>query len=55
MINNDVLRSVRFMLNVDDAKLVAIIKLGGGEVTRPQVTASSSAKTSPASCPATTW
>jgi uncharacterized protein YehS (DUF1456 family) len=39
MINNDVLRSVRFMLKVDDAKLAAIIKLGGGEVTRPQVTA----------------
>lgn len=39
MMNNDVLRSVRFMLNVDDAKLTAIIKLGGGEVTRPQVTA----------------
>lgn len=40
MINNDVLRSVRFMLNVDDTKLTAIIKLGGGgEVTRPQVTA----------------
>jgi uncharacterized protein YehS (DUF1456 family) len=39
MINNDVLRSVRFMLNVDDAKLAALIKLGGKEVTRPQVTA----------------
>lgn len=39
MINNDVLRSVRFMLNVDDAKLAAIVKLGGGEVTRPQMTA----------------
>ena len=39
MINNDVLRSVRFMLNVDDAKLAVIIKLGGMEVTRPQVTA----------------
>ena len=30
MINNDVLRSVRFMLKIDDAKLAALIKLGGG-------------------------
>ena len=30
MINNDVLRSVRFMLKIDDAKLAAIITLGGG-------------------------
>lgn len=39
MINNDVLRSVRFMLKTDDAKLAAIIKLGGGEISRAEVTA----------------
>lgn len=38
MINNDVMRSVRFMLKLDDTRLAAIIKLGGGEVTRVQVT-----------------
>lgn len=38
MINNDVLRSVRFMLKVDDAGLAAIIKLGGGSVTAAQLT-----------------
>lgn len=37
MIHNDVLRSVRFMLNVDDAKLAAIARLGGKDVTRQQV------------------
>ncbi len=39
MINNDVLRSVRFMLKVDDAAIAALIKLGGGEVSREDVTA----------------
>lgn len=38
MINNDVLRSLRFMLKTDDATLAAIITLGGGTATRPQVT-----------------
>ena len=32
MINNDVLRSVRFMLKVGDSTLSEIIKLGGGAV-----------------------
>ena len=32
MINNDVLRSVRFMLKIDDAALAALVTLGGGEV-----------------------
>jgi uncharacterized protein YehS (DUF1456 family) len=39
MINNDVLRSVRFMLKTDDTTLAKLIKLGRGEVTREQVTA----------------
>ena len=37
MIHNDVLRSVRFMLNIDDAKLAAIAALGGQQVTRQQM------------------
>jgi uncharacterized protein YehS (DUF1456 family) len=32
MINNDVLRSVRYMLSINDAKMVEIVKLGGFEV-----------------------
>ena len=38
MINNDVLRSVRFMLKTDDARLAAIIKMGGAEISRVEVT-----------------
>ncbi len=38
MINNDVMRSVRFMLKLDDARIAALIKLGGLEISRPQVT-----------------
>jgi uncharacterized protein YehS (DUF1456 family) len=33
MIHNDVLRSIRYMLNVYDETLVSIIRLGGGEVS----------------------
>lgn len=32
MINNDVLRSVRYMLSINDAKMVEIAKLGGFDV-----------------------
>lgn len=39
MINNDVLRSVRFMLNISEFKLVEIVELGGGEVTQPKMNA----------------
>ena len=39
MINNDVLRSVRHMLNISETKLAEIIKLGGGSVTPEQMTA----------------
>jgi uncharacterized protein YehS (DUF1456 family) len=31
--NNDVLRSVRYLLNVPDSKLADIVRLGGGEVS----------------------
>lgn len=39
MISNDVLRSVRFMLNVGESTLSEIIRLGGGAVAPMQVTA----------------
>ena len=37
MINNDVLRSVRYMLDISDAKVVELIKLSGLEVTKDDV------------------
>lgn len=39
MINNDVLRSIRYMLNVSEFQLVEIVKLGGGAVTQPEMNA----------------
>ncbi|MGI4838574.1 MAG: DUF1456 family protein [Janthinobacterium lividum] len=39
MIQNDVLRSVRYMIDIGDAKVVELIKLGGGEATREEVAA----------------
>lgn len=39
MINNDVIRSIRFMLNVSEFKLVEIVKLGGGEVSQAKMNA----------------
>lgn len=39
MINNDVIRSVRYMLNISEFKLVEIVKLGGGDVTQAQMNA----------------
>lgn len=39
MIHNDVLRSVRYMLNVYDDTLVSMIRLGGGEATIDDVRA----------------
>jgi len=39
MINNDVLRSVRFMLNVDETAIAAIVALGGLDVSRADVIA----------------
>ena len=39
MINNDVIRSIRYMLNISEFKLVEIIKLGGGEATQQQINA----------------
>ncbi|NBB08294.1 DUF1456 family protein [Pseudomonas sp. SLFW] len=39
MMNNDVLRSIRYMLDISDAKVVDIAKLGGIEVTKAQVIA----------------
>ena len=37
MIHNDVLRSVRYMLDISDNKMVEIIKLGGMEVALADV------------------
>lgn len=39
MINNDVIRSIRYMLSISEFKLVEIVKLGGGEVTQSQMNA----------------
>lgn len=39
MTHNDVLRSLRYLLNVPDAKLGDIIRLGGGEVSRDELVA----------------
>lgn len=39
MIHNDVLRSVRYMLNVDEGALVSIIALAGLELSRDDVAA----------------
>ena len=39
MINNDVIRSIRFMLNVSEFKLVEIVELGGGKVTQNKMNA----------------
>lgn len=39
MINNDVLRSVRYMLNVSEFKLVEIIQLGGGDISQATLNA----------------
>ncbi|MFK3797880.1 MULTISPECIES: DUF1456 family protein [unclassified Pseudomonas] len=39
MMNNDVLRSIRYTLNISDGKLADIIKLGGLDVTKAQVIA----------------
>lgn len=37
MINNDVLRSIRYIINVSDQKLIEIIALSGGTVTLPTI------------------
>lgn len=39
MINNDVLRSLRYTLDVSDAQLAAIFELGGQTITEAEVTA----------------
>lgn len=39
MINNDVIRSVRYMLNISEFKLVEIVQLGGGDITQAQMNA----------------
>lgn len=39
MLNNDVIRSIRYILNVSEFKLVEIAKLGGGEVTQAKMNA----------------
>ncbi len=39
MINNDVIRSIRYMLNISEFKLVEIVELGGGKVTQSDMNA----------------
>jgi uncharacterized protein YehS (DUF1456 family) len=39
MNNNDVIRAVRYILNVSEFKLVEIAELGGGKVTQPKINA----------------
>ncbi|MES2854979.1 MAG: DUF1456 family protein [Bdellovibrionota bacterium] len=39
MLNNDVLRSVRYMLNIPESKMIEIIKLGGGSATPQEMSA----------------
>src|SRR3989338_5079418 len=39
MINNDVLRSVRYMLDISDAKIVEIARLAGHSLDKDQVSA----------------
>ena len=39
MINNDVLRSVRYMLDISDAKIVEITRLAGHSLDKDQVSA----------------
>jgi len=37
MYNNDVLRSLRYTLNINDAQVIDVIKLGEGYVTLPEI------------------
>lgn len=37
MLNNDVLCSLRYILNVNEVKLASIVKLGGGDVTQAEI------------------
>lgn len=39
MMNNDVLRSIRYMLDISDGKVADIIKLGGLDVSKAQIIA----------------
>jgi uncharacterized protein YehS (DUF1456 family) len=39
MIHNDVLRSLRYLLNISDAALIDIIRLGGREVSKAEIVA----------------
>jgi uncharacterized protein YehS (DUF1456 family) len=39
MMNNDVLRSIRYMLDIHETKVVEVIKLGGLDVTKAQIAA----------------
>ncbi|MES3036687.1 MAG: DUF1456 family protein [Bdellovibrionota bacterium] len=39
MINNDVLRSVRHMLNISENKMIEIFRLGGGDLTPDDMSA----------------
>ncbi len=53
MINNDVIRSVRYILNVSEFKLVEIAMLGGGSTTQAKMNAYMKAEEEPGfeACP----
>jgi uncharacterized protein YehS (DUF1456 family) len=37
MINNDILRSVRYMLKLNEFELAEVVKMGGGDVTQAEI------------------
>jgi uncharacterized protein YehS (DUF1456 family) len=37
MLNNDVLRSLRYTLKVNEFELAHIVKMGGGDVTQAEI------------------
>lgn len=39
MINNDVLRSIRYMLKISEFQMAEIVKIGGGEVSQAEMNA----------------
>jgi uncharacterized protein YehS (DUF1456 family) len=47
MINNDVIRAVRYILNVSEFKLVEIVELGNGEVSQAKMNAYMKAEDEP--------
>lgn len=51
ILNNDVLRSIRYLLNVNDARLAEVFALGGASVPVPEVEAYLRAEADEGFCP----